>query len=77
MVVLLSLLSLLYLLRLVITYFLLRSVYIKEPYLVDFVIILFWLVPIVGLFVSIVFLPYFFTDFKRKRILDYIFRVNK
>ncbi len=67
----------LYLFQLIFNYFVLRAVYIKNPHLIDGLPIVFGLIPFIGYLVGILYFPHCFNDYSKKKILDFIFMVQK
>lgn len=68
---------LLYVVHLAIVYFNLRMVYIEKPHLIDGFVIFVCLLPIAGIAFSLMALSHLFNDYRKKKILDFIFNVKK
>jgi|GEM_PF-6915888 len=68
---------LLYLFQLIFNYFVIRAVYIKDPYMIDAFPILFGLISFIGCLIGILYFPNCFNDYSKKKIVDFIFMVKK
>lgn len=66
-----------YLFQLIFNYFVLRAVYIKDPYMINAFPIIFGLIPFIGYLIGILYSPNCFNDYSKKKILDFIFMVKK
>lgn len=70
-------LFLVYLIQLMFNYFVLRAVYIKNTFMIDGFVFVVGLIPFIGFLIGLLYFPYGFNGYSKKKILDFIFMVKK